>query len=139
MSVLVGTVDAQGMPSCCRAIAITSTDDLRTVAVYLPISTSQRVIQDIATTHRLAVAATHIVEHLSIQLKGTADSARLARPDEASLVENRQAAFGDIIHSLGVPRRLTRRIACWPAFVVDMRVDEMFEQTPGPKAGTRIT
>ena len=137
-SVLVGTVDPQGIPSCCRAIAITSGDDLKTVSVYLPIATSQQIIQDIATTHRMAVAATHLVEHFSIQLKGTTQSARIAREDEAALVESRQRVFGDVIHSLGVPRRLTRSLAHWPAFVVDMRVEDVFEQTPGPNAGSRI-
>ncbi len=137
-SVLVGTVDAQGMPSCCRAIAITSNDDLKTVAVYIPIVTSQQIIRDIATSHRLAVAATHLVEHFSVQLKGTAHSARLARKDEEALVESRLQALGDVIHSLGVPRRLTRSITHWPAFVVDMCVEDVFEQTPGPNAGARI-
>ena len=137
-SVLVATVDAQGIPSCCRAVALTSADDLKSVAVYLPIATSQQIIQDIATTHRMAVAVTHMVEHFSTQLKGTAHAARLARDDEAALVESRQQAFGDVIHGLGVPRRLTRSLAHWPAFVIDMGVEDVFEQTPGPKAGSRI-
>jgi hypothetical protein len=137
-SVLVATVDAEGTPSCCRAVALKSDDDLKTVEVYLPIATSQRAIQDIATTHRLAVAATLIVEHVSIQLKGTANTARLARDDEMTLVEERLEAFADVLDGVGVPRRLTRSIAHWPAFVVEMRVEEVFEQTPGPNAGARL-
>jgi hypothetical protein len=137
-SVLVGTVDARGIPSCCRASAITSDDDLKTVAIYLPIATSQQTIKDIATTHRVAVASTHIVEHFSIQLKGTASTARLARDDEAALVENRYQAFADVLYNIGLPRRLTRSVVHWPAFVVDMKVEEIFEQTPGPNAGARL-
>src|ERR671939_269034 len=87
-SILVGTVDSQGRPSCCRAVAITSADDLENVSVYLPIATSQQIIKDVATTHRLAVVSTHVIEHYSIQLKGTAHAARLARDDEAALVED---------------------------------------------------
>lgn len=137
-SVLVATVDGRGIPSCCRASAITSNDDLKTLAIYLPIATSQQTIKDIATTHRLAVAATHVVEHVSIQLKGTASTARLARDDEAALVESRHEAFADVLHNIGLPRRLTRSVVHWPAFVVDMKVEEIFEQTPGPHAGARL-
>jgi hypothetical protein len=137
-SVLVGTVDSQGMPSCCRAIAIKTDDDLKTATVYVPMATSQRILLDIATTHRLAVVATLIVEHVSVQLKGTAINARLARDDEATFVEDRLQMFEDVLHGVGVPRRLTRSIAHWPVFIVDMRVEEVFEQTPGPNAGTRL-
>ena len=137
-SVLVATVDARGIPSCCRAAAITSDDDLQTVAIYLPIATSQQTIKDIATTHRLAVTATHVVEHFSVQLKGTACAARLARDDEAALVEDRYQAFAEVLYNIGLPRRLTGSVVHWPAFVVDMKVEEIFEQTPGPNAGTRL-
>ena len=107
-SVLVATVDARGIPSCCRAGAMTSDDDLKTVAIYLPIATSQQTIKDIATTHRVAVAATHVIENFSIQLKGTACTARLARDDEAALVEDRHQAFAEVLYNIGLPRRLTR-------------------------------
>jgi hypothetical protein len=137
-SILVGTADTKGTPSCCRAIALTSDDDLKTVSIYLPIATSQSIIKDIATTHRMAVAATHIVEHFSVQLKGTANTARLAAEREVSLIEERLEAFADVLFSVGVPRRLTRSVAHWPAFVVDMRVEEVFDQTPGPNAGARL-
>jgi hypothetical protein len=137
-SILVGTADTHGTPSCCRAIALTSDDDLKTVSVYLPIATSQPIIKDIATTHRMAVAATHIVEHFSVQLKGTANTARLACNEEAALIEERLESLADVLFTLGIPRRLTRSVAHWPAFVVDMRVEEVFEQTPGPNAGARL-
>jgi len=137
-SVLVATVDARGIPSCCRASAITADDDLKTVAIYLPVATSQQTIKDIATTHRVAVAATHVIEHVSIQLKGTACTARLAHDDEAALVEDRHQAFGEVLYNIGFPRRLTRSVVHWPAFVIDMKVEEIFEQTPGPNAGARL-
>src|SRR5690242_18513205 len=128
-SVLVGTVDAQGFPSCCRGVAIRPADDLKTVAVFIPVATSQRIIQDVATTHRLAVSVTHIIEHYSIQLKGTATTARLARDDEARYVTQHYEAFSDVLLSVGMPKRLTRRLTHWPVFVVDLTVEEIYEQT----------
>jgi hypothetical protein len=138
LSILVGTVDAHGMPSCCRAIAIASVDELKTVTVYLPVATSHETIQNVATTGRLAIAATHPIDHCATQLKGTTTEARLAREDEASFVRGRLEAFADVLDTIGVPRRLTRSVAHWPAFAVSMRVEQVFEQTPGPKAGSRL-
>jgi hypothetical protein len=115
-----------------------STDNLVTVTVYLPMATSQEILRDIATTHRLAVAATHAIDHCSTQLKGRTATARVARADEEPFVRSRLEAFADVLETIGVPRRTTRAVAHWPAFAIEMRVDEIFEQTPGPNAGTRL-
>lgn len=137
-SVLVGTADARNNPSCCRAVAIRSHDDLATATVYIPLAASQQTLQDLATTKRLAVAASHPVDHYSIQLKGVTTEVRLATDDEAPFVESRLEGLADVLHTIGVPRRLVRNVACWPAFAVTLRVDEIFEQTPGPNAGSRL-
>jgi hypothetical protein len=138
MSLLVGTVDADGTPSCCRAVGLASNDDLSTVTVYLPLGTSQRIIQDVATTHRIAVAATHVIDHCSIQLKGKASTARLARPEEAPLIAQWLDGFSNILDQVGLPRGVTRTMSHWPAFAIEMRVEQVFEQTPGPNAGSQL-
>ena len=86
----------------------------------------------------MAVAATQVIEHVSIQLKGTANTARVAGDDEAAFVEDRFKAFAEVLFKIGMPRRLTRSVVHWPAFVVEMRVEEIFDQTPGPNAGVRL-
>lgn len=138
MSLLVATVNSQLVPVCCRAIALASADDLTTVTVYLPLATSHETIQNVATTHRMAIAATFPLDNFSVQLKGTTGDARIARDDEAAFVRSRLASFADVLDTIGVPRRATLNAACWPAFAVDMRVEQAFEQTPGPNAGTRL-
>lgn len=138
MSLLVATVNAENVPSCCRAVALASADDLATVTVYLPLATSHETVQNIATTRRLAIGATYPHDNFSIQLKGTASDTRLARDDEAAFVRSRLNAFADVLDAIGIPRRVSANAACWPAFAVDMRVEQVFDQTPGPNAGTRL-
>ncbi len=138
LSVLVGTVDVHGTPSCCRGVALASTDDLTTVTVYVPVATSHETIQNIATTKALAVSASHPISHRTIQLKGIPMEVRLARDDEAPLVRARLDAFAGVLESIGVPRRLSQTVAHWPAFALTMRVEQIFDQTPGPHAGSRI-
>ena len=138
LSILVATVDPQGFPSCCRGVAIASADDLETLTVYVPVATSQDIIRNVALTKRLAVAASHPIDHCTTQIKGTTTDARLARDDEAEVVRRGLDAFADVLDRIGVPRRLTRSVSHWPAFAITMRIEQMFEQTPGPQAGTRL-
>lgn len=138
LSVLVGTADAAGMPSCCRGIAIATPDDLATITVYVPLATSHDTIQNVATTKKIAVTVTHPGDNFATQFKGAAIDARLAREDEAGFVRSRLDAFADILDRVGVPRRVSRRMAIWPAFAVTLRVDQVFDQTPGPNAGRAV-
>jgi hypothetical protein len=138
VSIVVGVADARGMPTCCRAYALRSQDDLTTLTVYLPVSTSHETIQTLATTGRLAVAATHLRDHLATQLKGVTVETRLAREDEAAFVRGRIDAYVDVLAAAGIPKRLSRRAAHWPAFAVTIRVEDIYEQTPGPQAGARL-
>ncbi len=137
-TVLVATTDAHGAPWCARAVALTSSDEFATITVYLPIATSQQVIQHAAVSHRLAVAATHPLEHLSIQLKGRVLQTRVARDDEAPFVRARLVAMADALELFGLPSRMVRSMSHWPAFAVEIRVEAIFDSTPGPKAGSQL-
>ena len=139
MSILVGTADAAGVPSCCRGIALTTSRDLSTVTVYVPVATSQEVIANLATTRRIAIAASQPIGHSTVQLKGTTAGVRLARAEEAEYVNLRLDQFADVLDQIGVPRRVTRAMNHWPAFAVDVKIEEVYDQTPGPNAGISLT
>jgi hypothetical protein len=138
LSVLIGTAGACGMPVSCRGIAIRTDDDLATITVYVPVATSHETIQNLATTRRLAVGVTHPRDNFSTQFKGTMLETRVARDEEAAFVRERLDAFADVLDHVGIPRRITRSLACWPAFAVTMRVEQTFDQTPGPRAGNVV-
>ena len=137
-SIFVGTIAADGTPMCCRAIALHSDDGLSTATIYVPIATSRETLANLATTRRLAVVVTRPIEHQSVQLKGTSRTARLAREDEEGLVLSYLESLADVLDGIGIPRRATRAFAHWPAFAIEMQIDQIFEQTPGPRAGTRL-
>jgi hypothetical protein len=137
-SVLIGTVDANGAPATCRGIALVSADGCATATVYAPMATSQQTIANLAATGRLAVVACHPIDHCATQLKGHSRAVRLATDEEGAFVRRRLEEFADVLDQIGTPRRVTRRLAHWPAFAIEMQVDEIYDQTPGPKAGARM-
>lgn len=138
ISVIVGTADADKIPTCCRGIALTTKDNFETVTVYVPAATAQEMIANIATTRRVAISASEPLSHGSIQIKGVSRGVRLAPPSDEELVRTRLHQFADVLSELGLPRRVTHRIAHWPAFAIEVSVEEVYDQTPGPKAGAPL-
>lgn len=138
VSVIVGSVDASGNPSCCRAVGLKSVDDLATVTVFVPVATSHETIDNVGTTRRIAVVTTHPISHCATQLKGVVERTRPARADEEAFVREHLGGFGGVLNAIGYPPRVTRSVAHWPAYALEVRVDEIYEQSPGPKAGARL-
>jgi hypothetical protein len=138
VSVIVGSVDDAGNPSCCRAVGLRSDDELATVTVFVPVATSTDTMANIAATRRLAVVTTHPITHCATQLKGSVERTRPARDDEESFIVSHFAGFGGVLNTIGYPPRITRSVVQWPAYALEMRVDEIYEQSPGPNAGTRL-
>jgi hypothetical protein len=137
-SVLVGTADAAAVPACCRGIAIRIDPDCSRATAFVPVATSRDVIANAATTRRAAFVVTRPIEHFSIQLKGTVEMIRLATDAEEPFVRQRLEEFADVLDTIGMPRRLTRALAYWPAFAIELAVGELYDQTPGPRAGTPL-
>ncbi|MDQ3281878.1 MAG: pyridoxamine 5'-phosphate oxidase family protein [Acidobacteriota bacterium] len=138
VSVFVATVDADGVPTCCRGVALTSKDDFDTVTVYVPAATGQETVANVATTRRVAIGCSRPLTHDSVQIKGLTRGVRLAPPSDEAFVRERLSQFADVLGATGVPTHLIRSMAHWPAFAIDVSVEQVFDQTPGPKAGNAI-
>lgn len=137
-SVLVGSADSGAVPACCRGIAVSTDGTLARATVYVPVATSRDVIANAATTKKLAVMITDVVEHVGIQLKGTVEAIRMAGDDEGPFVRRRLQEFAEVVDEIGLPRRIFLSVNHWPAFAVEIAVEEVFDQTPGPRAGSSI-
>jgi hypothetical protein len=86
----------------------------------------------------VAVVCTEPLSHDSVQIKGVTRGVRLAPPADQAFVADRLEGFADVLQELGLPRRVTRSVAHWPAFAIAVSVEQVFEQTPGPKAGNPL-
>ena len=137
-SIVVGTVDPSGWPSCCRGVALVVHPDRDGVTVYLPVATAAETIANIASNGRVAVVSSQPVSHSTVQLKGRARRVRVAVEEEAGVVEAHFERLTDVLGSVGLPRGVSRTTSRWPAFAVEVAVEAIFEQTPGPRAGTLV-
>jgi Pyridoxamine 5'-phosphate oxidase len=138
ISIIAGTVDAAGVPACCRAIALCTKDEFETVTLYLPVATAQDMVANIATTRRVAVTCAEPPTHETIQIKGVARNVSVAPQEDRALVAARLEALADALADLGMRRSIILGLAHWPAFAIDISVEQIFDQTPGPRAGEEM-
>jgi hypothetical protein len=75
----------------------------------------------------------------SVQLKGRVLSVGSPTDDDLALAAQLTDRFFEAVHLTdGNPLELLRRIRSNEMAVLEMTVDEQFDQTPGPDAGAQI-
>ncbi len=134
-AIAVGTRDAALRPACTMAVAVAFPASRR-VTVYVPEATAARTLADLEANGAIAVVFEEILTHHTVQLKGRVDEIRPARDDERELVERSVGGFFAQIEAAGGSPSIVRKRRRWPCRAVTFAVTDVFEQTPGPKAGT---
>jgi hypothetical protein len=109
------------------------------LTVYLAAATSGACVADLRENGRLAVTFSWPATHRTVQIKGSVREVREATQEERAFIEEYRERFAQGLAPAGLPLRLTRRLHCWPAFAVDVDIDAVFGQTPGPGAGARMS
>ena len=141
VSAIVGTCDAGLQPSVMRAVAGAVTPDGATITVYLMRQQSRQLLQDIASSGRLAVVFSEPSSHRTVQVKGR--DAR-TRPMDASDGPLLQRYLESMQRELGLigfaPSFARAMLAHRPRDVVavSFEPEEAFDQTPGPRAGSAL-
>jgi hypothetical protein len=117
-------------------------EDRRTVTVFVPTARAARILPHLEANGRIALGIAQ-ASHEAYQLKGTylatrpTDAADLARQEAY-----RKALFADALkagYPAEIARPLTLGFAYTPSIAITFRADEVFLQTPGPDAGSRLS
>ena len=137
ISVLVGSRDARMMPEVARAFGAKVVPGGRELVVFVPAATAARTLANAQENGRLAVCFSS-VDHRSYQIKGRFLGARDAGEEDRRAIEAYRAGLAQHYGVVGMPPRLTYRIAHWPAHAVRLEVETIFLQTPGPGAGAAL-
>lgn len=138
VSILVGTRDAGSRPYAMRAVGVKIHEGRRALTVYIPDVPGARSLANLRATKRIALTFTRPLDHRSIQVKGVVTAMRAASEEERSFLESYLEAWGEHVELVGLPRVLGSRLTYWPATAVDVDLDAIFQQTPGPSAGARL-
>jgi hypothetical protein len=136
-SLIVGTVDATGLPDASRAWGAEVIDDGH-VRVLLSIQ-AEVTRRNVERGGRVAVTATHFFTFESVQLKGVAIRIEEATPaDRIRFDHYCSGAAAAIAESDGTPLERVMRFVTAGIYACTMTVEAVFDQTPGRSAGAQL-
>jgi hypothetical protein len=138
LAIHIGTRNEHLEPNGARGIAVTVDDDGTRVVVYVSKIAAERLLADLRSNGRAAVVFCRPTDDRACQVKGVFVSVRQARTAERALMTRQWEGFVRQLGQIGIPPATVQSWATWPAVAITLRVTELFDQTPGPKAGTAL-
>lgn len=138
LGVYVGTRNAALEPSGARGIAVTVEEGGTHIVVYVADIAAGRILPHLEANGQIAVSVGRPRDDRACQVKGVFAAARAADDAERDRVLAQWEGFRSALEYIGISRQVTSGWVAWPAVAVRLKVTAVFEQTPGPSAGTPI-
>jgi hypothetical protein len=138
VAVVVATRDERLRPTIGRGWAprLSADESRLTLCVEAPPASAMRA----NLTGNGVTAATFSLPttYRTVQVKGAAVDVREPTQEELDAVADHCDAFSVEAEAVGLPPRGGRRLLDSRLLAVTLSVSELFDQTPGPKAGSRL-
>lgn len=138
LAMVVGTRDAALRPDGAAALAVLVHQDRTHLTLFVSDASAARLSRSLAQSPRIAVVFDHPSSHRACQLKGTVVSVRPATEAERPAIDRQRHALDRDLESIGIPPTMFAQWKAWPGTALEIRAQELFEQTPGPGAGDRL-
>ena len=135
-SLIVGGLTPEGEPFAARGWGVRVAGDDEPIRVLVGAADLERLGAAGGMARRVAVTGADVPTLRSVQLKG--DLEAVDAVDAADLAQHRSFCdqfFGDVFRTDGTARHLMERLVPADLVVLVVRVTELFDQTPGPRAG----
>ncbi len=135
---VVGTVSADGEPRADRAWAATVVDADSGRVRFVMSADDQAVIDNLQSA-TVSLTGAEVSTYQSVQLKGRPLVVEAPTAADVELARLQSETFFEAVHRTdGNPLESLRRMLPQRMVVVEMIVEESFDQTPGPSAGSAI-
>jgi hypothetical protein len=135
---LVGTCSAALTPECVRAVGVRVWPGACQLTVLLPKVTAAVSIANLRENARLALTLAEIPTHRTVQIKGRVLAIRDGDEDDRALANHYRAMLVDEYAHIGQTAANTSRLSVWPCHAIDLDIEVVFAQTPGPHAGEKM-
>ena len=139
--VLIGTRDGALKPTAARAIGLIARPDTDAISIIVPEATGARTFANLADNERIALVISEFPSHRTYQFKGTCLDISPCSADQKAVrdlyLEKLGARMRDHLW-IKPPAGYFERYIVEPARAIRMRVETVFDQTPGPNAGSSL-
>jgi len=135
----VGTVDGDGNPAASHSIGVRVLDGGTRLRVMLNAEETQ-ILENLRTTGVVALGATDVPTLRSVQVKGRAVLVEPVTVDDRIRTDAYIAEYFEAIHNTdGTRVELLHRLVPRDFVALVMTVEDLYDQTPGPQAGARLS
>ena len=141
VSINLATTDTHNRPAITRVSGCRPAPDNGSLTLFISSNHNQTVLDNIQTTHAIAVVFSSPSTHKTIQLKGT--DARLVSLEESDylLMQDYRNSMIEELQSIGYPPAFTEALIPPPETLdtgICFTPMDAYSQTPGPDAGKKL-
>jgi pyridoxamine 5'-phosphate oxidase-like protein len=135
LAIVVGTRNGALDPDGAVAWAVRVEDHGGRVTLFLHEMAARQMLRNLKSHPEIAINLDQPTSHRACQVKGRYLTSRRAKPTEKALVMRQVEGFATDLEQIGFPRAMTAGWTAWPCMALEVRVSQLFEQTPGPGTG----
>jgi hypothetical protein len=136
-----GTRDASLVPRGHRVCGWQIAADGRVLTAFVPAVSAEPMVATLQENGRIAITLEEVGTHETYQIKGRYLNHRPVRPSEVEIANRARERFVKGLRALFLEDHLLAAMQMSipaPSLAVEIVVEEVFLQTPGPGAGTRL-
>lgn len=141
VSISAASRDVRRVPSVSKVVGCRVATDRRQITVLVDAVQAGQLLEDVEASKALAVVFCLPSSHRTLQLKGR-DACQVAlAPGDAALAARHRDAFAEDLLPLGYAlpfARATHEFQAQQLRALCFTLSDLFEQTPGPNAGSRL-
>ena len=134
----IGTRNQHLEPNGARAISAKVAADRKHLTVFMAGVAAARVLPDLESNGHAAVVFARPVDERACQVKGVFVATRSIESDERDYARTQWASFLTNLEYIGIPRASADTWISDADLAITIKVTAIFEQTPGPAAGTAL-
>jgi hypothetical protein len=138
VATVVATRDERMRPSLQRGWALGVSEDGREVTVCVPAVPGSRMRENLESNGAVAITCSRPTTYRTVQVKGEVVAIRVPTAEQRAGAEAHADAFSREVEELGLPPGPGRRMFDADLIAVTIAVAELYDQTPGPRAGARL-
>lgn len=106
--------------------------------MYVADAAVARLRAALEVSRQAAVNVGRPVDDRACQVKGVLEGIQPADAADRQIIESQWRGFLDQLMLIGIAPDAIGAWVTWPAVAIELRVTAVFEQTPGPLAGTAL-
>ncbi len=137
LAMSLGTRDSNLIPDYSRVVGTALSED-NIFKFYLGKEKTGKTISNLDENGFIALTMVHPLNYRCLQIKGRCIRHYEADSSEMENVTNYLDLFGSVIVKMGLPDDALLSWPHDPAIVVEMELDEVYEQTPKKGAGEKL-